>query len=604
MAGLCRVRRRRATAMKKPPGPGGPGRLDAGGWAASVAVDRAPGGGHGLGLGRAGAVQVVGRGDGVGAGLGEGLGGHHLGGQGAVPDLLGLGAADADQGAGAGGAAGVAGTAGGRGRAVGGAFGQQVEEVVGDAGRVVHIEVADAGVVAVGRRAVVVRALHVAQRAARGLVDLFADQVVARVVGVGGVELDHGAEDVGGGLVQAAGFTRVDQARGAAGHAVGHLVAGHVQRHQRVEEAAVAVGHAEEAVRPEGVVVLDAVVHARAGAFAVVGDAAAAVDVLVVVPGHAHAVVGVGGGRLGVGLGVGAPGVVRVLELVLGAGAVLHVDRVLLAAQHVGQLVGGAGVVDLGVQAHVAAVEGLAGAHRRAGVDGVPGVQGLAGVGVDEVVHLAGGAVGAHAVDLDLPGQHRLAAAGVDHQLLAHQLGVAVREGGDGGRAGLGRRQLGRDVQVDGGLERVDHAVQGAVATAANDQVAADDRQALVAAVEADVLAAVGVDHQVGGDVLVSQRSLGGGEGVAAQVGQGTLDGRVVGARGGGLGAVDGAEQREGGQADGAEGEAGHGDSFGTSRPLVEAGGQGKGAQYWRRALGPASHAQGERPPAQAFRNS
>ena len=51
-------------------------------------------------------------------------------------------------------------------------------------------------------------------------VELLADEVVGRVVGVGRVELDDRAEDVGGRLVEAAGLAGVGQVRGVLGHAV------------------------------------------------------------------------------------------------------------------------------------------------------------------------------------------------------------------------------------------------------------------------------------------------------------------------------------------------------------------------------------------------
>src|SRR6185369_6706099 len=116
-------------------------------------------------------------------------------------------------------------------------------EVVRDAGRVVHVQAADPRVPAVRGGPVLGRLVHVPQRGPVPVdVDLLADQVVAHVLRVGGVELDVRTHDVGGGLVQAARLAGVDEARGVGGHAMGHLVAGHVDGGQRpVVAAAVAV---------------------------------------------------------------------------------------------------------------------------------------------------------------------------------------------------------------------------------------------------------------------------------------------------------------------------------------------------------------------------
>src|SRR5690606_18150915 len=156
--------------------------------------------------------------------------------------------------------------------------------------------------------------------------------------------------DVRGGLVQAAGFPGVHQARGVAGDAVRHLVAGDVQGHQRIGGDAVvgiAEGHAEARVAPERVGIVAAVVHAADGADAVVGDAVAAMAVQVVIPGDRDAVVRVDrDGRGGVHAAV-APGVVRI-----------GVDRAhaVLAHAHVGGAAAATGLVDQLVA--VAAVAG------------------------------------------------------------------------------------------------------------------------------------------------------------------------------------------------------------------------------------------------------
>src|SRR5690606_15032743 len=222
------------------------------------------------------------------------------------------------------------------------ALAQQVEEVVGRPGRVVHVDAADAGVPVVLGPAVLARLVHVAQRRAVAVdVDLLADEVVTDVLGVVGVELDRGAEDVAGRLVETARLAAVDQAGGGRGQAVGHLVPGDVDRGERVDVAgAVAVGHAEAAVRPEGVDVVVAVVDARVGADAVAADAAAPVHVLVVVPGQRRPVVGVGAGRLGVLRGAVAPDVVGAGEQGSGAGgAAVEVVGLVVAARPVGEVV-------------------------------------------------------------------------------------------------------------------------------------------------------------------------------------------------------------------------------------------------------------------------
>src|SRR5690606_2495746 len=110
-------------------------------------------------------------------------------GQRAVPDLRGLGAADAgDLGAVAGRRV-VAHAAESLGRA---AFRQQVEEAVGDAGGIVHVQGAEVAGVAAGRTAVPDRVEHVAQGALVGAAghvadhDFLADQVVRRVLRVVG----------------------------------------------------------------------------------------------------------------------------------------------------------------------------------------------------------------------------------------------------------------------------------------------------------------------------------------------------------------------------------------------------------------------------------
>src|SRR5207342_3356733 len=116
------------------------------------------------------------------------------------------------------------------------------------------------------------------------------------------------------------GIVGVGQARGRLGYAMGHLVAGHVDRHDRPPaRGAQAIGH--ELVRravPRGVaaggraLAAERHVDDALDAHAVVVDAVAAEDVLVEVPGGGDTEVRVGGFRLDAGLGVVAPVVVRV----------------------------------------------------------------------------------------------------------------------------------------------------------------------------------------------------------------------------------------------------------------------------------------------------
>src|SRR5262245_42641002 len=209
--------------MGVPVGSTGPGSAD---------VDPGPCGGDRVVLGGAVAVQVLGRAEGRGAGLGVVGGRGEVHRQRAVPDRRGLGAADAGDGGAVLRRAVVADAVDGLGAA---ALGEQVEEVVGHARRVVDVEVLHRGRPVVGGGAVLGRLVHVPQRAAVAVdVDLLADEVVGGVGGEVGVELDHGAEDVGGGLVEAAGLAGVGQARRGAGDAVGYLVARDVERGQRV----------------------------------------------------------------------------------------------------------------------------------------------------------------------------------------------------------------------------------------------------------------------------------------------------------------------------------------------------------------------------------
>ena len=86
--------------------------------------------------------------------------------------------------------------------------------------------------------------------------DPFSDPVLRRVLGIVGEEFHRRAEDVGRGFIQATRLTEVSQIRFGGGHAMGHLMAGNVERYERVKGSlAVAIRHAEAAIAPEGVLV-------------------------------------------------------------------------------------------------------------------------------------------------------------------------------------------------------------------------------------------------------------------------------------------------------------------------------------------------------------
>ena len=265
--------------------------------------------------------------------------------------------------------------------------------MVGHAGGVVDVQVADRTRPVVGGVAVLRRFVHVAQRrlAEAGADDLLADQVVTGVGGVVRVPLHHRAEDVRRRLVQASGLARVGQPRRLGRHPVCHLVARHVQRHQRAERrpVAVAVRHAEATVVPEGVVVAVAVVDAVVRALAVVADAVPAVDVLVVVPRLVRAVLRVHGRARAVGRRARAPVVVGVREQGRGRPGdadaedaqvrlVRGVARVGVAPGRVGELVGRA--ARGGLQRDRPAVERTAVPRRR--LDAVPRVDPRSRAGV------------------------------------------------------------------------------------------------------------------------------------------------------------------------------------------------------------------------------
>ncbi len=151
------------------------------------------------------------------------------------------------------------------------------------------------------------RRLHRAQRHAIHLLreQPFADQPV----GVGGVLaedllLDHRPEAVGERLVERAGLGDVGEPRGVLGHAVGELVADHVDADREVVEVgAVTVAEDHLLAVPEGVVVLLLVVHRRDEGKALGVERVALERRPVELPRRAEAVVGavhrvVGGRRL------------------------------------------------------------------------------------------------------------------------------------------------------------------------------------------------------------------------------------------------------------------------------------------------------------------
>src|SRR3569833_2866556 len=143
-------------------GAGGPPRGKGGPPGFLVDAHRTPGRGDGLVLGAGRPVQGRGGGQGLRTGLRVLRAGGEVRGQCPVPDLLGRGAAGSGHGRSVAGRAVVRDAVDGLGAA---ALGQQVEEVVGDAGGVVHVHTAGAARPAVQRRAVLAGLVHVAERA-------------------------------------------------------------------------------------------------------------------------------------------------------------------------------------------------------------------------------------------------------------------------------------------------------------------------------------------------------------------------------------------------------------------------------------------------------
>src|SRR5690606_20921318 len=121
-------------------------------------------------------------------------------------------------------------------------------------------------------------------------------------------------EDVRGRFVEATRLARIDQVGRAAGYAVRHLVTSHVEFDQRRDRTAVAVAerHAEAIVAPECVGVVAPEMDTAQCALAVIGDAGAAVDLVVVIPGHRYAIVRIDADSLRAAVGAGTPDVVGV----------------------------------------------------------------------------------------------------------------------------------------------------------------------------------------------------------------------------------------------------------------------------------------------------
>ena len=272
-------------------------------------------------------------------------------------------------------------------------------------------------------------------------------------------------------------------------------MARHVEGSQGREGGAIAVGHAEAAVRPEGVVIAIADVHPAVGGLPKAIDAVAPKDQLVEVPGLGHAVHGVHGGGLTVGgrgggllhvvqaiaPGGGGVGVDGAHSRGVGGGVVAVGDVVAAGASgQVPQLEAGGGGVH--IQGHGARVLALAGGGCGGGVEGVPALKDGAGVGVHQIVrvpdavqvvlqlrvdvvsqrmaqHLAGEGGG---VNVFFPARpegaaHHRGGLGVHHQLG----GGREREGALGGQVLLDHGQgfpLGHgrgDVQLDVAVQGV-----------------------------------------------------------------------------------------------------------------------------------------------------
>ncbi len=339
------------------------------------------------------------------------------------------------------------------------ALGQQVEEVVGDAGVVVHAAAVTAARVAV---AVVVARVAVG----RGLVhvphgtgardDVFAEVPDRRRGAALYVGLDGGAEDVGRGFVERTRFVAVLQVGFVLGHAVAEFVGRDVEGAEVQIGAAVAVTEGRGAARPEGVAVAARVVavgRGRAATVVVAGPAELGVEV--VEGGHAGVV---GGQQIGVAaVADGGRGV---------AGA---------AGEVVGHVVG---------------------VFERVGLEVVVLVDDAAVVGVDEDDRHRGGVGVFDVADADAPDEVRAAVLGEHPQVGGggfRHVGASA-DGGKGEVSGfVGGPQRG-GVDGDLVLEGVRGVEQLAVGVEVDDGFAAPDRHAGHGLLVEDVAVAAGVE--------------------------------------------------------------------------------------------------------------
>ena len=156
-------------------------------------------------------------------------------------------------------------------------------------------------------------------------------------------------------------------------------------------------------------------------------------------------------------------------------------------------------------------------------MDAVPLVEDAAVVGVDEVVHLGRGLVRHEAGVNHFIGQLRRLAAGVDDQL---GVGNAVEGGTEVDASvqhGFALGQRGMRVDADLMGQRLADGGQLAGVVAVDDEIAADDRQATVAALHAHVLGAVVIQDYVAGLELVVHAGVH-GLGVLLDVHHGAVD--------------------------------------------------------------------------------
>ncbi len=387
--------------------------------------------------------------------------------------------------------------------------------MIGHARAVVHIERTQAAAVAIGRFAIQAWLEHVTQRQCPGAVvgnDLLADQIIARLGTVGSGVFHHGAHDVGRGLIQTARFARVGQSGGPAGHTVGHLVAGHIHRYQRRERAAVAIaeGHAETAVLPEGVVVAATIVHPASRTGAVVCNACARMRGAVIVPGQRYAIMRIDRCGDRIAGGAATPGIVGIGDQrAIAGGAVAHVVGRTAAATEIGQFVAGAAAAR-GVHRHAARIQRTscasgAGAAATGGMHGIPGFEDALGHRIDDVMHLGRCLVGFDAAVNYLVHQARRALACIQRQtrtrrgILRH---IEVRTGHTQCGCRIDPRQQARTHRSVHGLAQFTHHT----ATRVHDHVATDHRQTLIGAIETHMFGAVGIDDAVACDKGVGRR--------------------------------------------------------------------------------------------------